>query len=256
MAGLGKRHACMSPVAKAPKTRRRASLPIARVSIISLILGVMWLSLAAFAATDPRAASADQKIEFVAQETTTVPVEDESTDESTDESPDESPDVTEETGTTATTESSETTAETAPLATVSWWQWLLAGALVIGAGSVIKVASNRPPDPATIGLDAQSLLAHYQEIAATIARATPSQEGYAYELGVLDTLAPRLDDLIEAAQSDSRRGLLAAVRSRASEAVEAIRTTAPEKGGLAAQLLVHQAGAAMERAIQRARAEF
>ena len=244
MAGLGKRHARMSPVAKAPKTRRRASLPIARVSIISLILGVMWLSLAAFAATDPTVASADQKIEFVAQETTTVPLEDESTD------------VTEETGTTATTESSETTAETAPLATVSWWQWLLGGALVIGAGSVIRVASNRPPDPATIGLDAQSLLAHYQEIAATIARATPSQEGYAYELGVLDTLAARLDDLIEAAQSDSRRGLLAAVRSRASEAVEAIRTTAPEKGGLAAQLLVHQAGAAMERAIQRARAEF
>jgi hypothetical protein len=239
-----RRHARTPCVAGAPKTRSRASLNLARAAVASFIVGTLWLSLAASAITDPTAPADDQEIQIPAEETTTVPVEDESTD------------TTEETGTTTTTEPGESSTERPPTVDVSWWQWLLGGALVIGAGAVIRKASSRPPDPATIELDAQSLLAHYQEVAVTIAGATPSQEGYGYELGVLDTIAPRLDDLIEATQSASQRGLLTAVRSRTREAVDAIRATAPDRGALSAQLLVHQAGAAMERAIRRARDEF
>jgi hypothetical protein len=245
MAEVGRRrHNRRLPVAETTKTRSRVA-SYALAASASLILGALWLSPAASAAIDPTTEPDNQK--FLAQETTVVSIEEE---------PTQPTETTQQTETTTTTGPGGTTPERPPTVSVSWWQWLLGGVLVIGAGSVIRRASSRPPDPATIELDAQSLLAHYQEVAATIAGASPSQEGYAYELGVLDTLAPRLDDLIEAAESDSRRGLLTAVRSRTVEAVEAIRTMTLDGGGLSAQLLVHQAGAAMERAIQRARDEF
>ncbi|MDH4119068.1 MAG: hypothetical protein OEX04_04420 [Acidimicrobiia bacterium] len=219
------------------------SAPMTRLSITFLTCALMWFGLTAHAAPGQAGTAAmDQESHAIGE--TTDPPEDDSTD------------TTAVTETTETTGSSGTDSGSARAATASWWQWLLGAALVIGAAGVIRLAANRPPDPATIGLDAQSLLAHYQETAASVVRTTPPRGGYAYELGVLDTLAPRLDALIDAARADSRDGLLVAVRSRALETVESMRAMTAEGGGIDAQLRVTKAGAELEQAIQRARAEF
>jgi hypothetical protein len=168
-----------------------------------------------------------------------------------DTTPDIDTTVSEIDSTTATTTTGGTDE---PFDPVGWWQWLLAAVLVVGAISVIVRSGRRPPDPRITAGDALALLAQYQEIAA-VAVGSGDRHTYAYELGVLGALAPRLDELIVSASDQAQKGALMAVKSHAEALVVSMRP-AESSRSIEAQVKVTEAGARLAGAVERARSAF
>jgi hypothetical protein len=133
------------------------------------------------------------------------------------------------------------------------WQWVLIGALVLGALGVLTAARKRGPEAAEAVESTEALLAQYRRIATRSEGTAPTDEEISYQRAALAALKPHLGRTIAASTDPAAREALQTVLASARDLRTVLRAAkgtalkSPERAAVA------EAAGALGRTVDAAR---